>query len=81
MSPVPQGSGTGYYFFWTLSILQWNQSSTEAATSSAAADGTKFAPLYIYYCQCEHIDVACFTPAEDLSYSIKQKNEIKGDKI
>lgn len=71
---VACGSGMSCCFFWALCILQRNQSRTDAATSSAAAEGTGFAPLYTSYCQYEHINVASFTPAEDLIPGIKQKN-------
>lgn len=62
----------------TLSPLQGNQSSTDLATSPAAAEGTGFAPKYTDYCQGEQRNVACFTPAEDLTQGIeKKKIELK----
>lgn len=66
------GVKIGCAIFWTLSVLQWNQSSSDVATYSAAAEGTEFVPLYTY-CQYEHINVVCFTLTEDFIQGINQK--------
>lgn len=73
LSPV----GLGLVVPCELCRLQGNQSSTDLATSPAGAEGTEFAPKYTDYCQCEQHNVACFTPAEDLTQGIKKKKKIE----